>query len=100
VPDLSPVAQPNVAALRVHLARLRHERRWSYDELSARSGVARATIVAHEYAKPDKRRDQRRPATSGTLITWWRLAQALGVDLGELLQPLYSDEPRGVDPGD
>lgn len=92
MPDLSPVAQPNVAALRVHLARLRHERGWSYDELSARSGVARATIVALESAKPDKRRHQDRPATSGTLVTWWRLAQALGVDLGELLQPLYMDE--------
>lgn len=90
--NLSPVAEPNIAALRIHLARLRHEHGWSYDELSARSGVARATIVALESAKPDKRRDQERPATSGTLITWWRIAQALGVDLGELLQPLYADE--------
>ena len=92
MPNLSPVAEPNIAALRIHLARLRHERGWSYDELSARSGVARATIIALESAKPDKRRDQERPATSGTLITWWRLAQALEVDLGELLQPLYADE--------
>ncbi len=92
MPDLSPVAEPNIAALRIHLARLRHERGWSYDELSARSGVARATIVALESAKPDKRRGQGRPATSGTLVTWWRLAQALDVNLGELLEALYADE--------
>jgi len=97
VPDLSPVAEPNIAALRIHLARLRHDRGWSYDELSARSGVARATIVALESAKPDKRRSQGRPATSGTLVTWWRLAQALGVEIGELLRPLYADENPKVD---
>lgn len=88
-----PVDEPNFSALRLHLARLRHERGWSYDELAARSGVGRSTLVTLENGKP--RRNPGRPATSGTLATWFRIAQAFDVELGELLRPLYNESsPR------
>lgn len=80
------LAEPNVAAIRLHLARLRHERGLSYDELAARSGVRRSTLVSLESGRP--RRSPEKAATSGTLLTWFRIAQALEVDLGELVRPL------------
>ncbi len=86
-----PVPEPNFAALRLHLARLRTERGWSYDELAARSGVGRATLVTLESGKP--RRNPSKPATNGTLATWFRIAAALGVELGELVRPL-SEPPQ------
>ena len=89
----SPVREPDFDALRLHLAKLRHARGWSYDELAARSGVGRATVVALESGRP--RRNPDKPATTGTLATWFRIAQAFGVDLGELLHPLYGPgDPR------
>ena len=87
-----PVNEPNFDALRRHLAQLRHDRGWSFDELAARSGVGRATLVALESGKP--RRNPGRPATEGTLRTWFSIASALGVPLGDLTKPLY--EQTGV----
>lgn len=84
--------EPDFAALRLHLARLRHERGWSYDELAARSGVGRATLVALESGRP--RRTPGKPASEGTLRTWFRIAQAFNVDLGDLVRPLYGDDLR------
>lgn len=82
-----PVDEPNITALRLHLARLRHERGWSYDELAARSGVGGSTLVTLESGRP--RRNPDVAATSGTLLTWFRLAQAFEIDLGDLVRPLY-----------
>lgn len=87
----SPIPEPDFDALRLHLARLRHARGWSYDELAARSGVGRATLVSLESGKP--RRNPEKPATTGTLATWYRIAVALEVDLGELVRPLYGAAP-------
>ncbi len=87
MPELSPVSEPNVEALRVKLAALRHEKGWSYDELAARSGVGRATLVSLESGKPHRNPDK--AATRGTVVTWYKIARAFDVDLGELLKPLY-----------
>lgn len=87
---MSQLHEPDFEALRRHLAQLRHQRGWSYDELAARSGVGRATLVSLESGR--SRRNPDRPATTGTLATWFRIAQAFGVDIGELLQPLYGEE--------
>ena len=87
MPELSPVSEPNVEALRLKLASLRHDRGWSYDELAARSGVGRATLVDLESGKP--RRNPAKPATRGTVVTWYKIARAFEVDLGELLRSLY-----------
>lgn len=86
---VSPINEPNFIALRSHLARLRHERGWSYDELAARSGVGRATLVALESGKP---RRTERPSTEGTLRTWFRIAQAFDMEIGDFLAPLYETE--------
>ncbi|MBC9935501.1 helix-turn-helix transcriptional regulator [Leucobacter sp. cx-87] len=85
---MSPVNEPNFDALRLQLSRLRHERGWSYDELAARSGVGRATLVSLESGKP--RRTPGKPASEGTLRTWFRIAEAFETTLGEFTQPLYS----------
>lgn len=79
--------EPNFDALRLHLARLRHERGWSYDELAARTGVGRSTLVTLENGHP--RRNPERAATTGTLRTWYWIAKAFDIDMGELVRPLY-----------
>jgi putative transcriptional regulator len=87
VPDSSsPVREPDFAAMRLRLARLRQQRGWSYNELAARSGVGRNTLVTLENGKP--RKEDGPPETHGTLLTWYRIAEALDMTLGELLAPL------------
>jgi transcriptional regulator with XRE-family HTH domain len=90
VPNESPVPEPNFDALRAELARLRHNRGWSYDQLAARSGVGRATLVSMESGKP--RRNPTKPASRGSLESWYRVARAFDVDLGNLLQTLYVED--------
>lgn len=90
MPQTGPVPSPNFDALRLHLSRLRAERGWSFDELASRSGVGRATLVTLESGKP--RRNASKPATTGTLTTWYRIARALDVDLGDLVRPLYDED--------
>lgn len=87
----SLVPEPDLEALRLHLARLRHERGLSYNELAARSGVGRSTIVYIESGAPNRNPDK--PATVGSLVTWYRLARALEVPLAELLAPLDQERP-------
>lgn len=65
---------------------MRRARGWSYDELASRSGVGRATLVTLESGRP--RRSDGPPATHGTLLTWYRIAEAFDMTLGELLAPL------------
>ena len=72
--------------MRLRLAQLRRERGWTYDDLAARSGVGRNTLVTLESGKP--RRNPDLPETHGTLLTWYRIAEAFDVTLGELLSPL------------
>lgn len=43
---------PNLDALRLERARLRAARGWSYDELAARSGLARRTLIEIELSTP------------------------------------------------
>lgn len=69
--------------LRQFLAQLRAQRAWSYDELAARSGLSRRTLIEIEQGR-----------TIGTLATWHALAPAFHIPLGELLDPLCtSHEP-------
>jgi transcriptional regulator with XRE-family HTH domain len=63
---------PDFNALRLELARLRAARGWTYDELAARSGLARRTLIEIEQGR-----------TIGTLKTWHALAHALGIPLDE-----------------
>lgn len=86
----SPSPDPDLEALRLHLARLRHERGWSHNELAARSGVGRSTIVYLESGAPN--RNPGRPATIGSLLPWYRLALAFELPLAEILAPLEGDK--------
>ena len=68
---------PNLAAIRLGLARIRAERGYTYDQLAERSGLARRTLIEIEQGR-----------TIGTLKTWHALAHALEVPIGEILGPL------------
>ncbi|RLU79309.1 transcriptional regulator [Streptomyces griseocarneus] len=68
---------PNLGALRLELSRLRAERGWTYDELAARSGLSRRTLIEIEQGR-----------TVGSLATWHSLAHALGAPLERLLGAL------------
>jgi putative transcriptional regulator len=84
-----PVPAANFESLRLRLVQLRRDREWSYDELAARSGVGRATLVTLESGKP--RRTPGKAATRGSVETWYRIARAFDVPLGELISALYDD---------
>ncbi|MFI5966965.1 helix-turn-helix transcriptional regulator [Streptomyces asoensis] len=76
---------PNLDALRLELARLRAVRGWSYDELAARSGLARRTLIEIEQGR-----------TIGTLKTWHALAHALNTPVENLIGFLcQGHEPLG-----
>lgn len=68
---------PNLGALRLELSRLRAARGWTYDELAARSGLSRRTLIELEQGR-----------TVGTLATWHALAHTLGVSMDQLLGTL------------
>jgi DNA-binding XRE family transcriptional regulator len=72
--------EPDLNALRLKLARLRAERGWSYDELAARSGLARRTLIEIEQGR-----------TVGSLKTWHALAHALDADFDDLFGTLCQD---------
>jgi transcriptional regulator with XRE-family HTH domain len=72
-------------------ARLRAERaqrRWTLDELAARSGVSRRLIVQIEHADANP-----------SLATLLKLAAALGVTLTDLLESQPQDRPLALVPG-
>lgn len=80
---------PDFEALRLELARLRAAHGWTYDELAARSGLARRTLIEIEQGR-----------TIGTLKTWHALAHALGTPLDQLFGALCSDhESPGLGQG-
>ncbi|WP_063729435.1 helix-turn-helix transcriptional regulator [Streptomyces sp. RTd22] len=79
---------PDFHELRLELSRLRAARGWSYDQLAARSGLARRTLIEIEQGR-----------TIGTLNTWHALAHALNTPLDELFGALCKDHepPRQAD---
>jgi len=73
-----PARKPDFEELRFYLARLRRTRKWTLDELAARSGVARRSLS--ELESGDSR---------GSLETWFRLAEALDMEIGDIVNALY-----------
>lgn len=61
--------------------------------MASRTGVGRATLVTLESGRP--RRQDGPPATHGTMVTWYRIAEALDMSLGELLAPLQPHRHPG-----
>lgn len=78
---------PDLNALRLELARLRSERGWTYDELAARTGLSRRTLIEIEQGR-----------TIGTLKTWHALAHALGAPFDELFSTLCADHEPPAPP--
>ncbi len=72
-----PTRDPDFAALRLTLARLRNERGWSFDELAERSGVSRRTLIEMEHGQ-----------SNGRLESWFRIAEAFETPLSELVAVL------------
>lgn len=72
-----PTREPNFEALRLTLARLRGDRGWSYDELAEHSGVSRRTLIEMEHGQ-----------SNGRLESWFRVAEAFKVALGDLVSVL------------
>jgi transcriptional regulator with XRE-family HTH domain len=73
---------PNLTALRVERARLRHERGWTFDELAERSGLARRTLIDLEHGR-----------TAGSITTWHVLAHAFDVPIERFLTSLCDGHP-------
>ena len=72
-----PVREPDFEALRLELSRQRAARGWTYDELAERTGINRRTLVAIETGE-----------RQGRLDSWHRIAQAMDVEIGDLLKSL------------
>lgn len=73
-----PIRQPDFDELRFLLIRMRKVRNWTLDELAERSGVGRRTLVQLESGK-----------SHGSLETWFYLAEAFELEIGEVLASLY-----------
>ena len=82
-----PPPDPNLAALRLRLARARAERGWTYDQLAERSGLARRTLIEIEQGR-----------TIGSLRTWHALAHALDIPIDRLLGSLCEGHPPPARP--
>lgn len=78
---------PNLKALRHQIARLRRERGWSYDDLAAKTGLSRRTLIEIEQGR-----------TFGSLATWHALGHAFNVPLAGLFAALCEGHaPPGSD---
>lgn len=82
-----PEPAPNFDALRLQLSKLRNDRGWSYDELAERSGVSRATLIAMETGS-SRARNPGRPASRGSLESWWRVSRAFHIPFSDFLAVL------------
>lgn len=80
----SSVPPPEPPPVGARLAALRNERQLSLDELSRRAGVSKSMLSQIERAQANP-----------TVAVVWRMAHALGVPIGELLDsPTPSKPPR------
>ncbi|MFJ6523441.1 helix-turn-helix transcriptional regulator [Streptomyces filamentosus] len=78
----------NLDELPRELARLRHERRWSYDDLAERTGLSRRTLIEIEQGR-----------TIGTIATWHALSHAFDIPLDGLFSVLCEGHtPPGAAP--
>jgi putative transcriptional regulator len=69
--------EPNHEALRHELSRLRAERGLTYDQFAELTGLSRTVLINLETGH-----------TRGSLDTWHRVAHALSVPLGSLIDRL------------
>jgi len=70
--------EPDFEELRFYLSRLRRTRGWTYEDLAEHSGLGRRSLIQVENGH-----------SHGSIETWYKLAEALDVDIGALLSALY-----------
>lgn len=95
MPEASSLREPDFVALRINVSRLRNERAWTYDELTGRTGIDRSTLYRIETGAVRPDRDD--AVTYGSLVTWYRIAEASDMTLGELLAPLQPHRSPTID---
>ncbi|WP_029090392.1 helix-turn-helix transcriptional regulator [Brevibacterium album] len=77
------VPEPDLSQLRVIFNRARHDAGLTYDQLAARSGLSRQTLINLSQGRH-----------YGDLQTWLRLSATFEVGLDDLLSPVWPDEER------
>ena len=77
---LVPPPEPNFEALHRAARNARHDAGLTLEEVAARSGLHRISVVNLELGK-----------TKGNLKSWHQLAHGLGVDIGDLVRHLADD---------
>lgn len=75
--------EPDWGELRFSLLRRRKEAGWTLDQLAERSSVARRSFVKLEAGE-----------SKGSVETWFKLAEAFDIEIGEMLGPLYGRTRR------
>lgn len=83
-----PPPPPDLDALRAELDRLRQAQALTWEQLADRAGIARQTIF------------NVRGHTDGNLTTWFQIAWALNVPVGDLLAHLGGHRPRADQAGE
>lgn len=78
-----PDRQPDFEELRFALMRLRKVNGLTLDDLAERSGVSRRTLVQLESGK-----------SNGSIETWFFIAEAFEMHVGDLLSALYGSKPE------
>jgi cyanate lyase len=82
--EAGPSVEPNFEAVRLAAHVRRQQLGLSLKQLAARAGVAESTVTGALYGYHE-----------GSVRTWWRIAHALDLPVGELLNHL--DDASGVD---
>jgi putative transcriptional regulator len=86
-----PDPAPNFEALRLRLSKLRADRGLTYDQLAELSGVSRSTLLSMETGSSRSRRPNK-PASRGSLESWWKVSRALGVSFSDLTSALDNQD--------
>ncbi|WP_420038432.1 helix-turn-helix transcriptional regulator [Leucobacter komagatae] len=71
---------PDLSQLRFVLAKAREEQMLTQEELAARAGITRESVLNIGSGR-----------SRGSIETWARLARALDIPLGDLISPIWSD---------
>ncbi|MCL1900352.1 MAG: helix-turn-helix domain-containing protein [Promicromonosporaceae bacterium] len=80
-----PAPVPDLRALGIEVARLRHERDWSIERLAEASGISRRAVIQIEAGR-----------VSAKIGTLHGMAHALGVPLWDLVRPVCTRHPKAV----
>jgi len=82
-----PPSQPNFQALRLAAQVRRQHLGLSLRQLVAKTGIAESTITGALYGYHE-----------GSVRTWWVIAQALEIPVGELLNHLHDESDTDASP--